>query len=278
MSRFPRLPRDACAGLGYNCRMAIIILALLGVLVGAVVNRLGADLPARRRVQRPHCPYCGQERPWYQWVALPTYVVGKGQCPNCNAAISIRYPLVELALGFLFPWLYLRYGLTVQFLFFALYTTIFALVTVTDMERRLILNVVTWPAMGLAVLGAALGVTSVAGGVGTVDALKSALLGGLTGYLFFLVAALIGNMTLGPGALGGGDVKLAAFVGLVVGFPLVIEALVLTIVSGGVISLLLLVTRLRSLRDPIPYGPFLVIGGWVTMVWGLEIANWFLYR
>jgi len=249
--------------------MVSLLVVALGVLVGAVVNRLGTDLPARHPPRRPRCPYCGRPRPWYHWVTLPTYIVGRARCPHCSAPIPLRYPLVELALGFLFGCLYLRYGPTVQSGFFATYTAIFALVTITDLERRVILNVVTLPAMALAMIGSFFTGNT---------AWWSALLGGLLGYVFFLIAALVGNLLLGPGALGGGDVKLAAFVGLVVGFPLVVEALVLTILSGGLISLLLLVTRLRSLRDPIPYGPFLVIGGWVTMLWGMEIAQWFLWR
>jgi len=249
--------------------MDLFAIAILGVLVGAVVNRLGTDLPARHPPQRPRCPYCGLPRPWYHWVALPSYVIGRGRCTNCSAPIPLRYPLVELALGFLFGFLYLRYGPTVRFGFFAAYTAIFALVTVTDLERRLILNVVTLPAMALALVGSFF--------TGHLN-WWSALLGGAIAYIFFLVAALVGNALLGPGALGGGDVKLAAFVGLVTGFPLVIEALVLTVLSGGLISALLLITRLRSLRSPIPYGPFLVVGGWVTMLWGVEIATWFLYR
>lgn len=242
----------------------VLLIFALGVVMGALVNRLATDLPARRPPQRPLCPYCGQRRPLYQWVALPSYVLGRGRCPQCSAQIPLRYPLVELALGFLFAFLYLRYGLGIRLLFHALYTAVFALVTVTDLERRLILNVVTFPAMALALVGALL-----------LDGITwwSALLGGLIGYLFFLIAAWIGNATVGPGALGGGDVKLAAFVGLVVGFPLVVEALLLTVLSGGLVSLILLLARRRSLRDPIPYGPYLVLGGWVTMVWGFSLAD-----
>jgi len=249
--------------------MALPIIAIVGILVGAVVNRLGTDLPARRPPQRPRCPYCGRPRRWYQWVAVPAVALGQGRCPHCAAPIPLRYPLVELALAFLFSFLYLRYGLTIRFGFFALYTAIFVLIGVTDLERRLILNVVSIPAMALAVLGSFF--------TGHVT-WWSALLGGVIGYVFFLVAALLGNALLGPGAMGGGDVKLAGFVGLVVGFPFVVVALVLTILSGGLVSFFLLVTGLRSLRSPIPYGPFLIVGGWVTMIWGPEIASWFLYR
>ena len=243
-------------------------MTLIGVLVGAVVNRLGTDLPARRPPQLPRCPYCGQARPWYQWVSLPTYVVNQTSCRSCSAHVPIRYPVVELSLGLLFVLLYLMYGSTVQFGFFAAYTSIFALIAVTDLERRLILNVVTFPAMGLALVG-----SFFTEGISW----KSAVLGGVIGYGVFLVLALVGNKLVGPGALGGGDVKLAGFLGMVTGFPLVIEALVLGVLCGGVISLLLLVTRVRSLRDPVPYGPFLIVGGWATMLWGSEILFWFLY-
>lgn len=246
--------------------MTLILLFVLGILVGAVVNRLGTDLPARRPPQRPRCPFCGRERPWFQWVALPTYVIGRGRCPHCDAAISIRYPLVELGMGFLFAFLTLRYGLSWTFAFYAVYTAILVLVTVTDVERRLILNVVTYPATALALVGSFF--------VPSTN-WKLALLGAVIGYVTFYVLALVGNLLVGPGALGGGDVTLAAFIGTVVGFPLVIEALLITILAGGAISLLLIITGIRSMRDYIPYGPFLVLGGWVTMLWGWEISRWF---
>lgn len=245
----------------------LALIALIGVAVGAVVNRLGTDLPARHPPRRPRCPYCGRPRPWYQWVSLPAVLFGRARCPHCSAPIRARYPLVELTLALLFSFLYTRYGLTLRFGFFAAYTAVLALVAVTDLERRLILNVVIVPAMALAIVGSFF--------TGHIS-WKSALLGGLTGYITFLALALLGNALVGPGALGGGDVKLAGFVGLITGFPLVIEAILLTALAGGVTSLILLVTRLRRPRDPIPYGPFLIIGGWLTLVWGMEIAQWFL--
>ncbi|MGQ9468102.1 MAG: prepilin peptidase [Anaerolineae bacterium] len=244
----------------------MVIVMLLGILVGAVVNRLGSDLPARRRPRLPECPYCGRRRPWYQWVSLPAFLGHHQHCPSCGALISIRHPLVELGLAFLFGFLYWRYGLTAQFVFFALYTTIFMLIAITDIERRLILNGVTLPAMALAIVG-----SFFSGHISW----KSALLGGVVAYVILMAIVLLGNWLVGPGAMGGGDVKLAAFIGLVTGFPLVLEALLLGILMGGVVSLFLLLMRLRSLRDPIPYGPFLILGGWVTMIWGLEIAEWF---
>jgi leader peptidase (prepilin peptidase)/N-methyltransferase len=150
---------------------------------------------------------------------------------------------------------------------YLLYSTIFALVLITDLERRLILNVVMYPAMLLAFVASFFtpGMTW-----------WSALAGGVVGFAFFLGAALVGNAVFGSGALGGGDVKLAAFVGLITGFPLIVEALVLTMFIGAAASLILLVARVRGLRDYIPYGPFLVVGAVITLLWGYPIAGWFL--
>lgn len=246
----------------------IALFALLGLLVGGLVNQLGSDLPAHRGLTRPPCRYCGKDRPLWQWLSLPAYVIGRAKCPSCGASIKLRRPLVEVGMAIAFVYLWIVFGPSVRLVLTLLYTAILALILITDIERRLILNVVTYPAIVLAM---------VAGFFTPGMTWWSALIGGLIGFLFFLAAAVAGNMLFGSGALGVGDVKLAAFVGLITGFPLVISALVLTILIGAAISLILLITRARGLRDPIPYGPFLVAGAMVTLLWGYPIAEWLLY-
>jgi len=246
-----------------------VLFALLGLLGGGLVNQLGSDLPARRSITRPHCPYCGRVRPWWQWLALPAYLIGRVGCPCCGAPIGLRHPLVEIGLAVAYDHLWVMLGPSVKLILYLIYSTIFAVILITDVERRLILNVVMYPAILIAI---------VASFFTPGMRWEYALAGGALGFVFFLVAALVGNVLFGGGALGGGDVKLAAFVGLITGFPLVIEALVLTILIGGAISLILLITRVRGRRDPIPYGPFLIAGAVITLLWGYPIAEWFLRR
>jgi leader peptidase (prepilin peptidase)/N-methyltransferase len=244
-----------------------VSLALLGLLVGGLVNQLGSDLPVRRTLTRPHCPYCGRERRWWQWLALPAYLIARPGCPSCGAPIGLRHPLVEIGLMVTYSYLWIVLGPSVKLALYLLYSAIFALVLITDLEHRLILNVVMYPAILLAIA---------AGFFAPDMTWWSALTGGAIGFAFFLVAALVGNAFFGSGALGGGDVKLATFVGLITGFPLVIEALVLALITGAGVSLLLLITRVRGLRDYIPYGPFLITGAIFTLLWGYPIAGWFL--
>jgi len=245
----------------------VLLFALLGLAVGGIVNLLGSDLPARRRPRLPHCPYCGSPRPWWAWLALPAYLSGRPKCPACGAPIRALRAVVELGLAIVYAYLWITLGAEMRLPLYMVYMAILALIVVTDIERRLILNVVTYPAIGIAILA-----SFVTPGM----VWWSALLGGAIGFAFFWLAALVGNALFGSGALGGGDVKLAAFVGLITGFPLVIEALLITLVSGALVSAVLLVTRLRRLRDPIPYGPFLVLGAAVTLLWGYRLATWLL--
>lgn len=245
----------------------IVLFALLGLVTGGLVNQLGSDLPARHGLTLPHCRYCGRRRPWWQWLALPAYLAGRFSCPSCGAPIGLRHPLVELGLVVAYSYLWIALGSSVELPLYVVYVAILALVLITDIERRLILDVVMGPAIVLAVA---------AGFFTPGIRWYSALLGGVIAFVFFYLAALVGNAFLGSGALGGGDVTLAAFVGLIVGFPLVIEALVLTLLIGAAVSLVLLITGVRGWRDHIPYGPFLVAGALVTLLWGYPIANWFL--
>jgi Flp pilus assembly protein protease CpaA len=149
-------------------------------------------------------------------------------------------------------------------LLLSLYMAILILITVIDLEHRLVLNRVILPAIVLALI---------AGLVTPGLSILQALIGGLVGFgVFYLIAMVY------PGGMGAGDVKLAAFIGLITGFPNIVLAIILTIFAGGLISLLLVVTRVRTMRDYIPYGPFLVIGGILTLFWGQPIMDDYMDR
>jgi leader peptidase (prepilin peptidase)/N-methyltransferase len=246
-----------------------ILFMLLGLIIGGLVNQLGSDLPARRNLTRPHCPYCGQDRPWWQWLSLPSYLVGHARCPSCGAPIRLRHPLVEIGLAVAYGYLWIQLGPSIELILHLIYSTIFALILITDIERKVILHVVTFPAILFA-----FGASFLTPGM----TWWNALIGGAIGFGFFLLAVLVGNAIFGSGAMGEGDITLATFVGLVTGFPLIIEAIVLTVIIGAAITLILLVTRVRRLRDYIPYGPFIIAGAAITLLWGYSIAEWFIHR
>lgn len=241
--------------------MVIGLVALLGILVGAGINFIADGLLAHRRIGgSPVCPACGAARPALNWVAAVGYVAGRSRCPKCEAGLPLRHLVVELGTAAVLISVYLTRGLTPAFALYALYAGIFLLVLITDLEQHLIFNVVILPAIVIALAGSWL-----PGAPAPLDA----LIGAAVGFGFFFIVAL-----LKPGGMGAGDVKLAAFIGAVVGFPNVITALIIGIFSGGFVSLILVLTGVKTLRSYIAYGPFLLFGGAVIAFLGPLLARW----
>jgi leader peptidase (prepilin peptidase)/N-methyltransferase len=250
----------------------IVLYALIGLVVGGVVNLLADVLPDRNKqvsTPRAACPACGQPRSAIQSLGVIAFLLGKRNCPSCGRPIALRNPVVELTLAALFALLYNFYSdQLIKLVLASFFTSVLLLVTVTDLERRLIPNRAIIPAIGIAAL-----VSPLWFGPGW----YLALVGGAIGYGFFWLAVVVGEKFIGRGAMSWGDVKLAAFVGLITGFPGIITALVITIIVGGVISLVLLVTRIVNLRSGIPYGPFICLGGFITMLYGQQIMARFFF-
>ncbi len=252
--------------------MESILFALLGWLIGVLINRAADNLPAQRSLlDAPHCPYCDTPRPIVDQVALLSYLLLRGRCPNCHAPIPLRAPLVEIANAIAFAFLWTRYGATVQLLLMLVYTIVFLLVFVVDLEHRLILNVVILPAILLAALASPLAQIGWA----------RSLVGGATAFVIvfgiYIFAELFSRwrgLKIQGGAFGQGDVKLALFMGIVTGFPAALPAILYTILLGGVGAILflayqLIVHRRLALTAAIPYGPFFCIAGWAFMVFGM---------
>ena len=241
--------------------MGILLYTLLGLLMGGLLNVLADDLPARRRPALPHCPQCGRTHRPARWLGLT-----RKRCPACGTRQPPRTRLVAVGTALIFALLWLHYqGLSAELLITSVYLAILALILVTDMEHRLILHVVTLPAITFALLASFFTVTPI-----------SALLGAAVGFGFFFLVYLLGGLTFGVGAMGFGDVTLATFIGTAAGFPRIIVGLLVGILAGGVITLGLLLTGRRRLRSKVPYGPFLIIGAVTALLWGEQIIRWYL--
>lgn len=239
------------------------LVALLALFVGAGLNHLADLLPARERIDAaPRCYHCATPRPPLGWISTVAYLTGPFRCPSCGAPISVRHPVTELVTVLAWVILYQSRGATAYFLLGAFYACELLLVLITDLEHRLILNVVILPGIVIALAGSFLPGSPTP---------QSAVIGAAVGFLLFWLVALVGR-----GAMGAGDVKLAAFIGAVTGFPNVITALIVAIFAGGVVALILIVTRIKTVKSYIPYGPFLVFGGVLVTFFGPLIRQLFV--
>jgi leader peptidase (prepilin peptidase)/N-methyltransferase len=249
--------------------MLNLLFALIGLIVGLVINVLADNLPERMQPQTPYCLQCGFAYPVSGWLALGRRVQHGGACPNCGAAVRLRPILVELGAMLLFGLLPILISEPPNLIINSFYIAVLLLVIVIDLEHRLILNVVTFPVTALALLGS-LVVTS------EENTLRLAIVGAATGFILFYIVYWLGKMLFGPGALGYGDVKLAMAMGAMLGFHRILFALALAILLGGIVSVLVLVVnRSVNRRTYLPYGQYLAIAGIIMLIWGVRVVDWY---
>ena len=246
--------------------------AILGLAVGSFLNVCIDRLPSGGSILHPpsHCPACQRRLAASDLVPLFSYLWLRGRCRYCRASIPRRLPAVELATAVTFALLYWHSRLTPELGMLAFYAGIFIIVFVVDLEHGLILNRVLYVGAAAALLFALFLpqpylIRWVAGGA------ANAAIGGAIGFVVFLVIALVAR-----GGMGWGDVKLAALVGLATGFPLVFVAVIVAALLGGVVAVVLLVTKKRGRKQAIPFGPFLSTAALLTLLWGSSILHWYL--
>jgi prepilin signal peptidase PulO-like enzyme (type II secretory pathway) len=245
----------------------VILYALCGLLAGALLNLAADRLPLRRSIlSLPYCDSCGARGTWRDVVSLLGLVLSRGECRKCGSPYPLRRPVVEAVTVLVFAFFWLRYGPSAQLALATLYACALILVFVIDLEHRLILRVVIYPAIALGIIGSCF-----YPGMG----LRRAILGGAFAFCFFYLLVVVGGLLFKRPAMGRGDANLAAFVGLITGFPDVILTLVIAVSLGGLVSSALVLSRTKGLRSYIPYGVFLAAAGLVVLVFGGEIIGWY---
>lgn len=242
--------------------MTILAYSLLGLAVGSFLNLCIDRLPEGRSILSPpsYCEACEHRLAPFDLIPVLSYLWLRGRCRYCAAPIPLRILAVELATGLLFALLWQLYDNTLQLALATLYTLLLIVILVIDLERHRILNSMVYPGFALGLLTAPFVPHHY---------FLELLGGGLMGFgLLFLIALAY------PGGMGMGDVKLAALIGLMVGFPEILVALFLSFVAGGIAAASLMLGGFKGRRDPIPFGPFLAIGGMVSMLYGETILAW----
>jgi len=243
--------------------MLNFLFALIGLLIAIVINVLADDLPLRIRPLPPHCPRCAHIHKPVHWLGLV-----RRQCPECGQPVRRRVIWVEVGTAVLFALLPSLIPEPRNLIVNSFYIAVLILVIVIDLEHKLILNVVTLPVTAVA-LAASLIVTR------DQNTILLAVTGAILGLIIAYIMYGFGTLVFGAGAFGYGDVKLAMAMGAMMGLHRIPFALIIGIILGGVISLLLLVTRLVSRRDALPYGQYLAIGGIIMLMWGVQIFEWY---
>lgn len=235
----------------------------LGAILGSFLSVCIYRIPRHESLITPgsHCPNCQAPIRFYDNIPLASVTLLRGRCRLCRGRIPWTYPAVEALSILMVVLLYAKFGLTGEGLRGALLALALLALTFIDIAHHLLPDRITlpWIAVGLATVP----LSSIT--------LPGALLGGLLGGGILFVVALVSG-----GGMGGGDVKLAAMIGTFLGWQQTLLALFVGVLFGGLLGSVLLALGLKGRKDPVPFGPFLALGGVASLLWGESLLRWYL--
>ena len=243
-----------------------VIAFVAGLLVGSFVTVLSHRLPRGEGfvTGRSRCPACGTEIKARDNIPVVSYLLLRGRCRACGERISARYPLAELTMGVLYAGTVLALGTddAGQLALGLVLCTILLAITITDLELRLIPNLIVGPGaiVGLAIVAAT-----------DADSLPETLIAAaIAGGILFLVALAY------PRGMGMGDVKLVAMMGIYLGRA-VAPAVLVGLAAGALVGVAMIARQGSAARkSAIPFGPFLALGGVVGLWFGDDMVDWYL--
>lgn len=206
-------------------------------------------------VPRSACPECSAPIKAWQNIPVFSYLFLRGQCHNCHAPISIRYPVVESLAALLAVLLLFRFGLGPEMLALALFTAACMALVGIDIDHQLLPDSLTLPLLWAGLL------------INTQNlfaSLPNAVWGAALGYGFLWAVFWVFKWVTGKEGMGYGDFKLMAAFGAWFGWSILPNTILLSSVMGAMVGLLLIWRKGQSMQTPIPYGPFIIVAGWLT--------------
>lgn len=266
-----------------------VVAGLLGLLVGSflntVIHRLPrmlerewaaqcAELEGRNPVTarydliapRSHCPACQKTIRASHLVPVVGWLVLRGRCADCGAAISPRYPLIECFTALVFAFVAFRFGATPEGVAALLVTAFLIALAVIDFDTHYLPDQLTYPLLWLG-LAAAL-----AGDV------RTAVIGAIAGYLALWIFYHAFKLITGKEGMGYGDFKLLAALGAWLGPAALMPIVLLASIAGAAVGLALVFFFDRSRDQPLAFGPFLAAAGWLVMMFGERIPDGLLLK
>lgn len=251
---------------------------ILGICVGSFLNVCIDRLPQGQSIIKPpsYCPGCSKRLRPFDLIPVVSYLWLRGRCRYCGMRIPRRILVVELGTGLFLTFLCFSYGLSIEFLILSVYTCLFLLLAIIDLEQGLVLNKIVYPGICISlVLAPFWSQTALArsflGSSSMVASFTSSVVAGGALLIVFLLVALAYKA-----GMGLGDVKMAGLVGLAVGISELPVALLTSVISGALVAGLLLLLGIKRRNETIPFAPFLSLGALTALLWGKEITQWYL--
>ncbi|MBI2010643.1 MAG: prepilin peptidase [Candidatus Colwellbacteria bacterium] len=268
------------------------LLFFFGTLIGSYLDVLATRYSTKRGFKdslrgRSRCEGCEKALRWFELIPLLSFLAQKGKCRRCGNKLTFRYPIVEVITGLIFIFVPFKLGFGPETLLWLFLFLILLVITLIDIRLRLIPDQLNLVILGLGVIG--LISAELTGSFGLVNGkILGSSLGsyalifwlGETAWINYLAGALVGLFLFGAlyflsrgRGMGMGDVKLAASLGLFVGWPDIIFSFAAAFILGAVVGLVLMVLGKKRLKSSLPFGPFIALGVTVIFFFGYHILD-----
>lgn len=239
-----------------------IMIFLFGIVTGSFLNVCIYRIPEKQNIAtvRSHCMSCGYTLKWYDLIPLLSYLALRGRCRKCKAKLSVQYPLIEALNGILYLIIFAVYGFSIDSLLYCLLFSALLLLSVIDFRTYEI-------PLGINLFILAIGLARVATDLSNWLEYGAGFLS-VSAFLLVIYA-----VTKGKG-IGGGDVKLMAACGIVVGWKLIILAFLTACVLGSVCHLIRM--KVSGAGHVLAMGPYLSLGTMLAVLWGNQFIKWYV--
>lgn len=213
------------------------------------------------------CPSCQHKIRFYENIPLISWLFLRGKCSQCQSKISLRYPLVELTTAILSVVIAANFGVTFTTLMLLVLTWGLICLTLIDYDHMLLPDQITLPLLWLGLL---VNIN------GAIVPLSDAVIGAVAGYMSLFSVFWLFKLVTGKDGMGHGDFKLVAVFGAWIGWQLLPLLILMASAVGAIIGISLMVFKNHQREQAIPFGPYLAIAGWITLIWGNGIWSWYL--
>ncbi|OPL11140.1 MAG: hypothetical protein AVO34_03350 [Firmicutes bacterium ML8_F2] len=263
--------------MGWSETTVYIFVFLLGLCFGSFLNVVVYRLPLGQSLIAPpsSCPSCGKQLGAMELIPLLGYLLLKGRCRHCGEKISLRYPLVEMAVGCLFLFIFINFKLTIDAFFYLTLLFILLGTALIDLRHRIVPNTLIGAGLfaGLAffLVSAAARYFSWSGRAVLSASFVDAILGALVGTVIILLIILFSR-----GGMGAGDMKLMALIGFYVGLRGTAVVLLLGFIFGALVGITFMILGRVGRKDALPFAPYLALASLFQVFWGEQIWEWYI--
>ncbi len=216
---------------------------------------------------RSRCPHCGHAISALENIPVLSFLMLRGRCKQCKSKISLRYPLIEVltaTLSIVVAW---YFGFTIACAAALLMTWALIALTFIDVDHQLLPDTITLPLLWLGLLFNLFG---------TFTSLHSAVIGAIAGYLSLWLVFHGFKLLTGKEGIGYGDFKLLAALGAWLGWQFLPAIVLLSSLVGAVVGICLMLLKKEQQEEAIPFGPYLAAAGWLALLWGEALNQWYL--